>query len=424
MTSRVDTVVIGAGQAGLNVSRALQMADIDHVVLERGRIGETWATQRWDSFRLNTPNWANGLLGWDYDGSDPDGFMSAAELRDRMEAFAERFELPVQENAAVSHVRQHDDEFEVEASDGDVRYCRNVVVCSGAQNVPRIPAIADRIRGVAHLHAAEYRRPDQLADGGVLVVGGAQTGAQLAEELAAAGRDTYLSTSDVGSVPRRYRGRDIAGWMLEIGVVHTPVESLDDPSMKYATQPLMTGAGGGHTVTLHSLARRGITLLGRLRDAHGTTLRFDDDLGENAAKSLASITETCSNIDRFITGAGIEPPPPEIEDALQLAPDVDEMCRVLELDLRERGIGTVLWSTGFRGDFAYLDVGLVTDDHGVPTHHGGASDVVEGLWFCGFPWLRIQSSGLIYGSGIDAKIVVDQIVAANAVRPWPAESSV
>ena len=423
MTMRVDTVVIGAGQAGLNVSRALQMVDVDHVVLERGRIGETWATQRWESFRLNTPNWANGLLGWDYDGPDPDGFMSATELRGRMIAFVERFELPIRENAAVTRVGRRRGEFEVATSDGDVRRCRNVVVCSGAQNVPRTPPIADQIRGVAHVHAAEYRRPDQLADGGVLVVGGAQTGAQLAEELAAAGRDTYLSTSDVGSVPRRYRGRDIGRWMLDIGVVHTPVESLDDPSKKYATQPLMTGVDRGHTLTLHGLARRGVALLGRLRDADGNRLRFDDDLADHAARSLASITEFCSNVDRFVAGTGIEAPPPEIDDALQIAPEIDDMCRELELDLVERGIGTVIWATGFRGDFAYLDVGLVTDDHGVPVHHSGASDV-EGLWFCGFPWLRIQSSGLIYGSGVDARAIVDEIVSTNAVRSWPAQSSV
>lgn len=423
MTTRVDTVVVGAGQAGLNVSRALQMADVDHVVLERGRIGDTWARQRWDSFRLNTPNWANGLLGWDYDGSDPNGFMSATELRARMIAFVERFELPVREAAAVTRVSHHDGAFEVETADGDLWRCHNVVVCSGAQNVPRTPAIADRIEGVAHVHAADYRRPDQLADGGVLVVGGAQTGAQLAEELAAAGRDTYLSTSDVGSVPRRYRGRDIAGWMLELGVVHTPVESLDDPSRKYATQPLMTGVDGGRTVTLHSLARRGVTLLGRLRDADGTTLRFDDDLADHAVKSLASVAEFCSNVDRFIAGNGIDAPAAETDDGVQVAAGIDEMCRMLELDLHERGIGTMLWATGFRGHFDYLDVGLVTDDHGIPAHRNGASDV-EGLWFCGFPWLRIQSSGLIYGSAIDARAVVDQVVEANAVRPWPAESPV
>jgi putative flavoprotein involved in K+ transport len=423
MTMWIDTVVIGAGQAGLNVSRALQMADIDHVVLERGRIGDTWARQRWDSFRLNTPNWANGLLGWDYDGPDPDGFMPAAELRDRMIAFAERFELPVHEQVAVTRVSRRDGGFEVQTSDVDLLRCRNVVVCSGAENVPLTPAIADRMRGVAHLHAAAYRRPDQLADGGVLVIGGGQTGGQLADELAAAGRDTYLSTSDVGSVPRRYRGRDIAGWMLETGVVYTPVESLDDPSMKYSTQPLMTGVGGGYTVTLHSLARRGVTLLGRLRGADGTRLRFDDDLADHAAKSLSSVADVCANIDRFIEGTGIEAPAAEPDDGVLVAPGITDMCRILELDLHERRIGTVLWATGFRGDFDYLDVGLVTDDHGIPAHRNGSSDV-EGLWFCGFPWMRIQSSGLIYGSGIDAKAVVDEIVVTNGVRPWPAQSSV
>lgn len=422
MMKRVDTVVIGAGQAGLNVSRALQMVDIDHVVLERGRVGETWATQRWDSFRLNTPNWANGLLGWEFDGPDPDGFMSAGELRERMVAYVRRFELPIREHTAVARVDRHDDEFEVETSDGERRRCRNVVVCSGAQNVPRVPDIAARISGASHLHAAEYRRPDQLAEGGVLVVGGAQSGAQIAAELAAAGRDTYLSTSDVGSVPRRYRGRDIGSWMVDMGVVNTPVEALDDPLSKYAAQPLMTGVDGGHTVTLHGLARGGVTLLGRLRDADGTCLHFGDDLAQHAAKGLASIAGFCSNVDRFIAATGIEAPPPEVDDALEVAPEIDDMSQVLDVDLAESGINTVIWATGFRGNFRYLDVGLVTDSNGVPEQRDGASEL-EGLWFCGFPWLRIQSSGLVHGSGIDAKAIVDQIAAANAVRPWPAQAS-
>jgi putative flavoprotein involved in K+ transport len=415
-TQQIDTLVIGAGQAGLNTSRALQMADIDHVVIERGRIGESWASQRWDSFRLNTPNWANGLLGFAYDGQARDGFMSAAELRDLMVAFVDHFELPVQEGTEVCGVRRTDGGFDVELSDGTVRGCRNVVICSGAQNVPRMPDLAKRIHDVTQLHASDYRRPDQLPAGGVLIIGGGQSGAQIAEELAAAGRDTYLSTSSVGSVPRRYRGRDIAEWMVELGVTDTPVESLDDPSQRYATQPLMTGAEGGHTMTLHGLARRGVTLLGRLRDTDGTTLRFDDDLAANSAKGLAAMAEVCAAVDRFITAAAIDAPEAEPDDGAQIADELDEMCQLLEIDLTELGIGTVLWATGFGGDFSYLDVEITVDDHGIPVQSGGASEV-DGLWFCGFPWLRVQASGLIHGSAGDAKAIVDQIVAANAVRP-------
>ena len=221
MTATVQTVVIGGGQAGLNTSRALQMADVDHVVLERGLIGETWRSQRWDSFRLNTPTWASGLLGFDQLPDDPDGFMSASQLCDHMSDFVEHFDLPVHEGTAVSRVSRDGENFLVCAADGREWRAESVVVCSGSQNVPKRPRLADEILGVNQLHAAEYRGPDQLAYGAVLVVGSAQSGCQLAEELALAGRRTFLCASDVGSVPRRHRGRDIAAWMLDLGIVHT-----------------------------------------------------------------------------------------------------------------------------------------------------------------------------------------------------------
>jgi putative flavoprotein involved in K+ transport len=421
-TRKVDTLVIGAGQAGLNISRALQLADIDHVVFERGRIGESWLSQRWDSFRLNTPSWANGLLGFDYSGDDPDGFMDVSELVDLMHAFVAHFELPVRESTEVVEVRRHGDTFEIDASDGTTWSAHNVVVCSGAQNVPRLPAIAADITGVEQLHAADYRNPAQLPAGGVLVVGSAQTGGQIAEELADSGRDTYLCTGSVGSVPRRHRGRDIAEWMVEIGAPHTPVTSLEDPAARYAAQPMMSGVNGGHSMTVHSLARRGITVLGRLSAADGTHLAIGDDLRAHADESSSSLAEVRNKIDEYISGAAIDAPPAAPDDALELFEGLDEMAAIRELDLAEKRISTIIWATGFTGDFSYLNLEFTPDEQGVPTHTDGAS-TVEGLYFCGFPWLRIQASGLIYGSGIDAKVIADHIYAANSVRSWPAEET-
>jgi putative flavoprotein involved in K+ transport len=415
-TRQIDTVVIGAGQAGLNTSRALQMADIDHVVLERGRVGESWASQRWDSFRLNTPTWVNGLLGFDAADDDPDGFMTADELRELMRAFVEHFDLPVRENTAVTEVGRHDGDFEIRTAAGETWTSHNLVVCSGAQNVPRPPALAARITGVTQLHAAEYRNPDQLPGGAVLVVGSGQTGGQIAEELAIAGREVHLCTSHVKSVPRRYRGRDIAAWMAEIGVPHTPVTSLEDPAAKYETQPLLTGADGGHSMSLHSLAAEGVTVLGRLRDADGTRLSIGDDLATNAATGLTSLAQMRANIDEYIAGAGIDAPPPGPDGAMEVFDGLDRMAKIRELDLVGERISTVIWATGFTGDFSYLGFEVGYDDDGIPLHTDGASPV-EGLYFCGFPWLRIQASGLIYGSCIDAKVVADHIRTANSVRP-------
>lgn len=417
-THRVDTVVIGGGQAGLNTSRALQMADVDHVVLERGRIGESWSGQRWDSFRLNTPTWASGLLGFEVDDGDPDGFMTAGRLCEHMRAFVGHFGLPVREHTTVHEVHRRDGGFEVRTSAGTWT-ANNLVVCSGSQNVPRTPALADRISGVTQLHAAEYRNPDQLPSGGVLIVGGAQTGAQLAEELAAAGRDTYLCTSKVGSVPRRYRGRDIAAWMDEIGIVRTPVTALDDPAAKYQTQPLMTGVDGGHSISIDSLAASGVTVLGRLTGADGTRLSIGDDLAVNAATGRAALAQVCSNIDAYVERAGVDAPPAEDDPATDPFADLGSMAAIRELDLADRGIATVVWATGFTGDFSYLRFDVEYDDHGVPVQTDGASSIA-GLYFCGFPWLRIQSSGLIYGSGADAKVVADHIRTADSVRPFPA----
>lgn len=420
-TTQIDTIVIGAGQAGLNTSRALQMTNVDHVVFERGRIGESWLTQRWDSFRMNTPTWSNGLLGFDHEGVDPDGFMSADEFRVGMQAFVDRFELPIREQTSVTAVRRHGEGFEVETSRDEVWAARNVVICSGAQNVPRTPALADRITGVTQMHAAEYRNPDALPAGGVLVVGSAQTGGQIAEELVRSGRTTYLCTSNVGSVPRRHRGRDMADWLLDIGLVHAPVAGLEDPADKYNTQPMISGANGGHSVSIHSLAHAGVTALGGLRDADGTVLTIGDDLTTHAATGLAQLNDVRSNVDQFIAAAGIEAAPATPDEAMTQFERLDDMAAIREIDLADEEISTVIWATGFTGNFSYLGFDVGFDDHGVPIHDDGIS-VVDGIYFCGFPWMRIQSSGLIYGSAIDAKVIAEHIQTANSTRTWGADA--
>lgn len=413
MTNRTGTVVIGGGHAGLNTSRALQMTDHDHVVIERGQIGETWRTQRWQSFRLNTPSWASGMLGFDEVPGDPDGFMDVGQLCEMMQAFASHYELPIHENTEVRRVTRSDGAFLVETSDGDW-LADNVVVCSGSQNVPRLPALASTMAGVTQLHAAEYRSTDELPDGAVVVVGSAQSGCQIAEELADTGRTTFLCSSNVASVPRRHRGRDIAAWMMETGVVHTPVSALEDLSARYATQPMMSGNDGGHSITLHSLSRRGVTVVGRLVGVDDATLVIGDNLHEAAQMGLGSLTKVRDDIDAFIAGHGIDAPPATPDDALEPCDRLAESAEIREIELVEEGVSTVIWATGFGGDFSYLDLDLEFDEAGVPIHVDGASQV-DGLYFVGFTWLRQQSSGLIYGSGLDAKVIAEQIRETAAV---------
>ncbi|MDW3218231.1 MAG: NAD(P)/FAD-dependent oxidoreductase [Acidimicrobiales bacterium] len=414
MGTRIHTVVIGGGHAGLNTSRALQRAGIDHVVLERGRVGETWRTQRWESFRLNTPSWSSALVDFDQVPGDPDGFMDVRQLCEMMQSFVEHFGLPIRENTDVHRVTRSGADFVVEAADGEEWVAENVIVCSGSQNVPKLPDLAHDLSGVAQLHAAEYRNPHQLEDGAVLVVGSAQSGCQIAEELADVGRTTILCASNVASVPRRHRGRDVVAWMMDMGVAHTPVGALEDPRARYAAQPMLSGNDGGHSISLHSLARRGVTVVGRLVGAEGTRLQIGDNLGEAAEMGLASLAQVRENIDTYIAEHGIEAPSATADGALEPDAQLAETAAIREIDVVEQGISTVIWATGFGGDFSYLDLDLEFDEAGVPIHDDGVS-AVDGLYFVGFSWLRQQSSGLIYGSGLDAEFIADKVRTAAGV---------
>lgn len=412
----IDTVVIGAGHAGLNTSRALQHADVDHVVLERGHVGETWRSQRWDSFTLNTPNWASALLDFDYDSDEPEGFMNTEALVAHLGAFAQHFDLPVREQTAVASVRRAGPEFEVRSDDGSCWRAAHVVVCSGSQNLPITPDLAsDLPANVCQLHSAAYRSPEQLPVGAVLVVGGGQTGAQIAEELAQAGRDTYLCTSAVKSAPRRYRGRDVVTWIAEMGGAETRPDELQDPAERYEAQPLLSGSNGGHSVSLHSLGRRGVTLLGRLHSCEGARLAIGGELMAHAELGLSALSRVRDGIDRFIASSGLAAPDPEPDEALVAFDGIEQMAAIRELDLGERGISTVVWATGFSGDFSYLELDLDIGNDGAPVHSDGVSPV-PGLYYVGFPWLRTRASGLILGTPGDALAVSNRIVARSGLQ--------
>ena len=276
-----ETVVIGAGQAGLAVSRELLVRRIDHVVLERGRVGETWRSQRWESFVLNTPVWMNLLPGASLTAPDPTRFPTGSDFVASLEQYAEAHGLPVRENVDVLAVKPNDDgTFLVDTSAGRYR-SRNVIVAAGGQGTPRIPEIAGALPpAIEQLHAAGYRSPDRLAPGAVLVVGSGQTGCQITEELLEAGRRVYLATSRVGRLPRRYRGRDVLEWRCEMGFYEQTLARHETYESVRAPMPITSGVRGGHTVSLQQFARDGATLLGRLEAATGTHLHFAADLAE------------------------------------------------------------------------------------------------------------------------------------------------
>ncbi len=410
----LEAVVIGGGQAGLGVSYHLARHGIEHVVLERGRVGESWRSQRWDSFVLNTPNWMNRLPG-EADAVEPrDVFLTRDAYVARLQVYADDHRLPIQSDTEVTAVvaRPGDGGFVASAGGGSgpVEFeTHSVIVASGIQRVPKIPAIARSLPvGIRQLHAAEYRRAADLPTGAVLVVGSAQTGVQITEDLLEAGRTVFLCTSAVARLRRRYRGRDSFEWLLEAGYFDMTLERLADPQIRFARQPNISGVGPlGHTVSLQFLAERGAILLGRPTAIEGDRLLLDDTVGANIEFGDRKSAETKTTVDDGIRIAGLEPPALESDPADEAHPDPMSVRSPRELHLEAVGIGSVVWATGFGGDFGYLQV-PVLDEGGAPIHQRGVSNV-PGIYFLGFPWLSTRKSGIILGVDEDAAFIANRV---------------
>ncbi len=412
-----DAVVIGAGQAGLGVSRLLAQRGVQHVVLERGRVGETWRTQRWDSFTLNTPGWLDRLPGDDPDPDHADAFPGLRAWIARLDAYAADGGLPIRTGHDVTRVeRASDGTFLVRARIGhaanEALNARTVVVASGIQRVSRMPRIARSLPlvGALSIHTAHYVNPAQLPPGGVLVVGSAQSGVQIAEELVRAGRTVHLSASRVSRVRRRYRGRDILEWLAMTDFFHQRAHDLPDPAMARAAQPITSGLGRhGHTVSLQWLEGLGVRLYGRLSAVTGARLSFDDDLGASIRYGDESSAAVSAQVESLIAtrGLGSSAPPPEPDAADEPHPDPASVHSPPSLDLDAEAVGAVIWCTGFGGRFDYLQPDLL-DERGIPRYDGIAT-AAPGLYVIGFPWLTSRKSGLICGIEDDARLVVDAI---------------
>jgi putative flavoprotein involved in K+ transport len=414
-----DVIVVGAGHAGLATSYFLQQRGVGHVVLEKHQVADSWRSQRWDSFTLNSPNTLNGLPGAPYAGDQPDGFYSAGQLAQAFDSYVRQFELPVRTGVEVTSVEWVAGGFRVgtrtPAGVTMERHASAVVVASGMIRRARVPAVAAQLPlRVVQMHSADYRNPGALPEGAVLVVGSGQSGCQIAEELNAAGRRVYLCTSKVARVPRRYRGREIMSWLWDSGFLDVAKTDLPDRAICRAAQPQVSGAGRyGHTLSLQKLARDGVTLLGHLADIEDDTLALADDLNEHIRFADQKSAAFRDHVDAYIERAGIDAPPAEIDPADQ--PCTEELLAPSKLDLAAAGIASCIWCTGYRTDFSWLRL-PVLDRDGNPSHVRGVA-AVSGIYFVGFPWLHKRKSGIICGIEEDAAHVVRQIVHRRAFAP-------
>jgi putative flavoprotein involved in K+ transport len=409
-----ETVVIGAGQAGLAVSHELLRRGVNHVVLERGRVGETWRSQRWESFVLNTPVWMNLLPGASLADPNPTRFPTRWEFVESLERYVETQRLPLRENVEVLAVEADGGTYIVDTSAARYR-AGSVIVAAGAQRTPRIPAIARALPpAVEQLHAASYRSPDRLPPGAVLVVGSGQTGCQITEELLEAGRLVYLATSRVGRLPRRYRGRDVLEWRCEMGFYEqTPAKHETYESLR-APMPITSGVRGGHTISLQQFARKGAILLGRLDRVSGTRVGFAADLSVNLRFADEFAAEVRRSIDDYIRRRHLDAPPGDADPAEAPQPRLGR-DPPRELELRGAGVGAILWATGFGSDFEWLPSSLL-DRHGAPAHSNGIGHA-PGFYTTGSPWLSKRKSGIIYGVGEDAsRIAADAAKRAAQTR--------
>ena len=408
MSEQVEVVIIGGGQAGLALSYYLTQQGRTHLVLEQGQVGETWRSGRWDSFTLNTPNWMTQLPGFAYQDDDPDGFLPREDIVDYLERYAASFRAPLRCGVRVTAVRQHPggDGYLVEAQQMTFA-ARNVVLATGAFPKAKLPPTSAALSvDICQMHTSEYRNPQTLPSGAVLVVGTGQSGCQIAEELHESGRQVYLSTSSCGRVPRRYRGKDSTWWLARLGFYDRTLDQLPSPTAKFACNPHVSGNQGGHDINLRQFARQGMTLLGHVQAAQGKQLLLAPDLEENLAKADAFAAQITQGIDEYITKTGMEV---AANSTTGEAPSngATPTKPLLTLDLQSAGISTIIWASGYKLDFGWVHI-PVFDQTGYPVHRRGIT-ASPGLYFLGLHWLYKTKSALLFGIGEDAAFIASAI---------------
>ncbi len=415
----VTAVIVGAGHAGLAMSRCLAERGVDHVVLERGEVANSWRNERWDSLRLLTPNWQSRLPGYTYDGDDPDGYRTMPEVVSFIAGYAAAIAAPVETHTAVTAIRADGSGYRVETDRGDWR-CRAVVIATGAFNIPVIPKFAEAVpASVAMLTPMDYRNPDQLAEGGVLVVGASATGLQLADEIHRSRRSVTLSVGEHVRAPRTYRGRDVQWWMDRTGVLDERYDQIDDivrargvPSFQ------LVGTTDRTTLDLNALRGIGVSLRGRLAGIRDGKVLFSGSLHNKCELADLKMNRLLDSFDDWASANGIDA---EVDPVHRPPPTEVEAMPPLDLDLADSGIRTILWATGYRPDYSWLGL-PVFDRKGRIVHDGGVITGAPGAYVLGLPLLRRRKSTLIDGAGADAQDLAEHLQSYLDGRPGPAGS--
>lgn len=406
--THIPAVVIGAGHAGLAISHQLTERSIDHVVLERGEVANTWRNERWDSLRLLTPNWQTRLPGFEYDGDDPDGFMTVDDVVAFIDKYAVHIDAPVETNTTVESLRVVDDVYQV-ATNGKVWEADSVVIATGGFNRARVPAVAsDLPAAFESVTAFDYKRPSQLPEGGVLVVGASATGIQVADEIHRSGRPVTVAVGEHVRMPRTYRGQDIQWWLEKVGRLDERYDEVDDiVRARHVPSPQLVGTADRSTLDLNALTGRGVRLVGRLTAFRESTAFFSGSLRNVCALADLKQIRMLDLMDEWATEAGFDSELPSPE---RFPDTVVENDPALQLDLDGAGVSTVLWATGYVPDYSWLDI-PVLDRKGEIRHDGGVVKDSPGLYRIGLNFLRRRKSSFIHGAADDAADLADHLSA-------------
>lgn len=398
---KVDTLVIGAGQAGVAMSEHLGKRGVPHLVLEKNRVAESWRTARWDSLVANGPVWHDRFPGMTFEEFKPDEFAPKEQVADYFVAYAEQIKAPIRCGVEVKAVHKETDGFRVETSDGVIE-AKNVVSATGAFQRPIIPAVVPAEDGIMQIHSNTYRNPGQLPEGAVLVIGAGSSGTQIADELLRSGKSVYLSIGPHDRPPRRYRGKDFVWWLGALGIWDLKVPA---PNTEHVTIAV-SGAYGGNTVDFRRLAARGMTLLGRAETFDNGTMHFSPDLAKNIALGDANYLSLLDRADEYAAQNSLDLP--EEPEARKMEPNPSCVSDpLLTLNLKEAGITGIIWATGYAQDFGWVKLDAF-DEKGRPVHERGVS-IVPGLYFLGLPWLSRRASSFIWGVWHDADFLAGHI---------------